>query len=251
MNFESCEISNEYQLWQSGKEIKKYVGYCNICGADIDTWNYCGKDAKTKYAIIGNGKRVGLCPYCQSFDRGRWFYFVLKNFTSIFENGGEILHFAPEKQVEKHLRKLEHCSYNTADIIESIADYVIDMTNMPFENEKFDYIIANHVLEHIEDETAAISELKRCIKKNRKIILSFPVTMEVNTFELHNLTQDERIYYYGQDDHVRLYGRDFKEHLQNYGLRVDVYSPEELLSKKLTEKLKIISNDKLFICSCC
>ena len=122
---------------------------------------------------------------------------------------------------------------------------------MPFENEKFDYIIANHVLEHIEDETAAISELKRCIKKNRKIILSFPVTMEVNTFELHNLTQDERIYYYGQDDHVRLYGRDFKEHLQNYGLRVDVYSPEELLSKKLTEKLKIISNDKLFICSCC
>ena len=75
--------------------------------------------------------------------------------------------------------------------------------------------------------------------------------MEVNTFELHNLTQDERIYYYGQDDHVRLYGRDFKEHLQNYGLRVDVYSPEELLSKKLTEKLKIISNDKLFICSCC
>lgn len=225
-------------------------GHCNICNSNVDSWGNCGNDIKTKYSIIGNGKRVGLCPHCQSYDRGRWFYFVLKNFTSIFEDGGEILHFAPEKQIEMQLRKIEKCNYYTADVMEDVADYVVDMTNMPFEDEKFDYIIANHVLEHIEDEKTAISELKRCIKKNGKIILSFPVTMEVNTFELHDLEQEEqRIYYYGQCDHVRLYGKDFKEHLQNYGLKVDVYSPEELLSQKMIEELKVISNDKLLICS--
>ncbi len=228
------------------------MGYCNICNAVVDSWRYCGNDVNTKYSIIGNGKRVGLCPHCQSYDRGRWFYFVLKNFTSIFEDGGEILHFAPEKQIERQLRRLEKCNYYTADVMKGVADYVIDMTKMPFEDKKFDYIIANHVLEHIEDEESAISELKRCIKKNGKIILSFPVTMDVDTFEIHDLDlEEQRIYYYGQCDHVRLYGKDFKVHLQNYGLRVDVYSPEELLSQKMVEELRVISNDKLLICSCC
>lgn len=61
------------------------TGYCNICGSNVKEWGYCGNDIKTKYSIIGNGKRIGLCPHCYSYDRGRWFYFVLKNFTPIFE----------------------------------------------------------------------------------------------------------------------------------------------------------------------
>lgn len=226
------------------------VGYCNICGSDIEQWSYCGNDIKTKYSITGNGKRVGLCPYCQSYDRGRWFYFVLKSFTSLFEYGGEILHFAPEKQIEKQLRKIENISYYTADILKGAADYVVDMTDMPFDDNKFDYIIANHVLEHIEDEESAISELKRCIKKYGKIILSFPVAMDINTFEIEDLEQEEdRIYYYGQNDHVRLYGKDFKERLETYGLKVEVYCPEELLLPKMIEYIKVIPNDNLLICT--
>lgn len=164
--------------------------------------------------------------------------------------GVEILHFAPERQIEEQLRKIENCNYQTADIMEGAADYAVDMTDMPFEDDKFDYIIANHVLEHIQDEKAAVSELKRCIKKNGKIILSFPVTMEVNTFEIAHLEQEEeRIYYYGQNDHVRLYGKDFKERLQNYGLKVEVYRPEEVLMPEMIEKIKVIRNDNLLICT--
>lgn len=236
------------------ESLNNGIGYCNICGCDVKEWGYCGNDVKTKYTITGNGKRVGLCPHCQSYDRGRWFYFVLKNFTSVFENGREmeILHFAPESQIESQLKKLGSCHYYTADIMEGAADYTIDMTDMPFEDYKFDYIIANHVLEHIEDEELAISELKRCIKKNGKIILSFPVTMDVNTFEMQNLrNEEERIYYYGQNDHVRLYGKDFKEHLQKYGLKVDVYRPKELLSSEMIEKIQVIRDDNLLICSIC
>lgn len=226
------------------------IGYCNICGADIEQWGYCGNDVKTKYSMIGNGKRVGLCPYCQSYDRGRWFYFILKNFTSIFEDGGEILHFAPERQIEMQLRKIKNCNYHTADIVEGVADYTVDMTNMPFEDNKFDYIIANHVMEHIEDEEKAISELKRCIREKGRIILSFPVTMDVNTFEIGNLEQEEeRIYYYGQGDHVRLYGKDFKEHLEAYGLKIEVYRPEELLLPKMIDEIKVIQDDNLLICT--
>lgn len=226
------------------------IGYCNICAKDVKMWGYCGYQIITKYSIIGNGKRAGLCPHCQSYDRTRWFYFILKNFTSIFEEGGEILHFAPEIQIERQLRKIGKCNYYTADIVKDAADYIVDMTSMPFEDNKFDFIIANHVLEHIKDEKSAVSELKRCIKRNGKIILSFPVAININTFEIDDLRyEEEKTYYYGQSDHVRLYGKDFKEHLENYGLKVDVYSPEELLLDKTIEKLKLIRNDKLLICS--
>lgn len=232
-------------------ENSKKIGYCNICNNNVESWGYCGNDIKTKYAIIGNGKRVGLCPHCQSYDRGRWFYFVLKNFTSLFENGGEVLHFAPEKQIESQLRKMQNISYYTVDIMEGVADYTVDMTNIPFEDNKFDYIIANHVLEHIEDEKAALLELKRCIRKNGKIILSFPVTMDVNTFELADMEREEdRIYYYGQNDHVRLYGKDFKERLELlYEVRVEAYCPQEILQPEMIEKLRVIRNDNLIICS--
>ncbi len=227
------------------------IGYCNICGADVNQWGFCGNDIETKFRITGNGKRVGLCPHCQSYDRGRWVYFVLKNFTTLFERGGGvILHFAPERQIEKYLRGIEKCSYYTADIEKGVADYEIDMTKMPFEDDTFDYIIANHVLEHIEDERSAISELKRCVKKSGKIMLSFPVTMDVKTFENPDLkSKEDKIYYYGQEDHVRLYGKDFKERLESYGLKIEVYRPEELLSPKLVEELKLIRNDSVLICS--
>lgn len=227
------------------------IGHCNICGSEVGQWGYCGNDIETKYKIVGNGKRVGLCPHCYSYDRGRWVYFVLKNFTSIFEGGaGKILHFAPERQIEKYLREIEKCEYYTADIEKGAADYEIDMTKMPFEDHKFDYIIANHVLEHVEDERSAISELKRCVKESGKIMLSFPVTMDVNTFENPDLqSREDRIYYYGQEDHVRLYGRDFKERLESYGLKIEVYRPEELLMPKLIEEFRLIRNDSLLICS--
>lgn len=73
--------------------------------------------------------------------------------------------------------------------------------------------------------------------------------MDVNTFEISDLDKEERIYYYGQEDHVRLYGKDFKERLESYGLKIEVYRPEELLLPNMIEALKIIHNDNLLICS--
>ena len=122
------------------------IGYCNICHHDIKSWGYCGNHIYSKYEIVGNGKRIGLCPYCGSYDRNRWYYYVIKNYTSLFEEGGSVLHFAPEKSIEKQFKKNSLIEYYTADIEEGVADYVVDMTNIPFDNNKFDYIFANHVL---------------------------------------------------------------------------------------------------------
>jgi ubiquinone/menaquinone biosynthesis C-methylase UbiE len=43
---------------------------------------------------------------------------------------------------------------------------VMDIQNIPFEDEKFDMIIANHMLYHVPDITKALSELKRILKND-------------------------------------------------------------------------------------
>lgn len=234
---------------ESVKESLPVIGYCNICGTQVRYWKYCGNHVSTKYRIAGNGRRIGCCPDCFSSDRNRWVYFVLKNYTRLFEYGGAVLHFAPETQIEVRLRENTRIGYITADIVEGAADYTVDMTRMPFEDGRFDYIIANHVLEHIPDEGKAITELKRCIRKEGKIILSFPVSPDTATFEISGLLGEERAYYYGQDDHVRLYGRDFKERLENYGLAVQVFCPQAILAEKMIHKIKVLDDDIVLICS--
>lgn len=231
------------------KESLPIIGHCNICGAQVRYWQYCGNHVSTKYRIAGNGRRIGCCPDCFSSDRNRWVYFVLKNYTRLSEDGGAVLHFAPEKQIEAQLRKNTRIDYITADIVEGAADYTVDMTKMPFGDGKFDYIIANHVLEHIPDEGKAITELKRCIRKDGKIILSFPVSPDTTTVEIPGLSGEERAYYYGQDDHVRLYGTDYKERLEGYGLTVQIFCPQAILAEEMIHKIKVLDDDIVLICS--
>lgn len=231
------------------KESLPVIGYCNICGAQVRYWQYCGNHVSTKYRIVGNGRRIGCCPDCFSSDRNRWVYFVLKNYTRLFEDGGAVLHFAPEKQIEAQLRKNTRLDYITADIMEDAEDYTVDMTKMPFGDGRFDYIIANHVLEHIPDEEKAVAELKRCIRREGKIILSFPVSSDTDTVEILGLSREEKTYNYGQDDHVRLYGTDFKERLEGYGLTVQVFCPHAILTEGMIHKIKVLDDDIVLICS--
>ena len=65
--------------------------------------------------------------------------------------------------------------YITADIEAGRADRVEDITHISFPDKYFDYIIYNHVLEHIKDEKAAFMELKRCIKTDGKVVFSVPI----------------------------------------------------------------------------
>lgn len=223
------------------------IGKCSICNKDIRYWTNVGQEVITKYRIIGNGLRKSGCPYCGSVDRYRWLDYILENNTNIYSGTDRTLHFAPELGIEEKIRN-RNKNYYTADIKQGKADLVIDMTNMPFENDKFDLIIANHVLEHIGDERKAIAELKRCTRPKGKFILSFPVCLDVLTQENDTLEKKERIFLFGQEDHVRLYGRDFASTLEQHGLRVEVYRPNKILTEQQIENLKLIPDDFILIC---
>lgn len=123
-----------------------------------------------------------------------------------------------------------------------------DITKFSFADQTFDYIIFNHVLEHIKDEESALKEVKRCIKLTGKIILSVPICWEEKMFERDDIvTPQERETYYGQKDHVRLYGYDFPERMEKYGFEVQRYSYYCDQFGEEIRKLSLLENDTIWI----
>lgn len=131
------------------------------------------------------------------------------------------------------------------------ADYQADITNLhQFKDGAFDYVIANHVLEHIPYEAKAFSGLKRVLKKNGRLVISFPICTDMLTYKDSSITSREgRLKAFGQEDHVRLYGTNFKEHIESYGLDVKVYTPQESLTSEEVERYALIPDDVIMICT--
>jgi len=124
------------------------------------------------------------------------------------------------------------------------------LESTPFDDESFNLIICNHVLEHIPDDTAAMNEIYRLLKKCGTAILQVPVSIKLKeTYENINIrTEEEKLKKYGQKDHERIYSKNaYINKLQESGLRVQLYNYTKY-NPKLSEKYKLISNEDLFIC---
>ncbi len=227
--------------------------YCIICGHPVEHF-LPGQVANSKlfktHTVIGAGYRENmLCPYCHCMDRERWLYFVLTMNTDIFTSSCHVLHFAPESHIKERMKSNKIISYIAADLLPKDDEIQVDITDIPFQNNTFDYVIANHVLEHIGDEKKAIMELKRVLKQTGKLIISFPICTDMRTIEKEGVeSEEEREELYGQKDHVRLYGFDFKERLLKYGIEVSTLSPKDYFDDDTIKKLGFIENDVIIIC---
>lgn len=141
----------------------------------------------------------------------------------------KVLHFAPEKILTSIFKSYNNVEYLSVDIDPQKAMAKEDITNLSFEDNSFDIIFCSHVLEHIEDDSKAIKELNRILKPNGFAILQVSVKDEFNgrkivkTFEDFTITDPkERERIFGQYDHVRIYGRDYRDRLENGGFKVKI-----------------------------
>mgnify|MGYP002515600297 CR=1 FL=1 len=246
------KYAEEILVYECGRFIEQNAGkYCMICDTYVNHFGSTGIKGKIfeEHHIIGGGYRENaVCPYCHGIDRERWEMYVLSHYTDIFEASSRILHFAPEENIQNKIKSNEKNDYYACDLMEGKAMHMIDVTDIPFMDNTFDYIIINHVLEHVPDEGKAMSEMIRVLKPNGKIIMSFPICTDQKTMEDKRIkTPEERLCYYGQEDHVRLYGSDYKERLEQYGVEFNVYSPENECSDMEIEKYGFIRDDIILI----
>lgn len=225
--------------------------HCILCGKSVKEFLPAGIKAEifNKHHIIGGGYRDNcICPWCGLADRDRWIYYVLKYKTDIFEMSGKVLHFAPERGVTDYIKQNKELDYYTGDIVLGRAMHMTDITDIQYRDNMFDYVISNHVLEHIVDEKKAVSEIKRVLKTNGKWIFSFPICMDMPTYEDSAIVSPEaRLKAYGQEDHVRLYGIDYKARFESYGLALQIFSPENEFDTAGIHKYGFIKDDVIIV----
>lgn len=208
-----------------------YFGFkykCPFCNSSLRRFLPFGLEYAVlhKELVVGGGYRPNsLCPVCGSVDRERLVYLYLVNKTNIFKESAKLLHVAPEDRVAEALREQSNLDYLTADLYSQQVMVKMDICAIQFPDNSFDAIICNHVLEHIVDDRKAMSELYRVLKPGGWAILQVPISLALeSTYEDFSITTASgREEAFGQEDHVRLYARDYKDRLEDIGFKVEVF----------------------------
>lgn len=162
-----------------------------------------------------------LCPNCLSLERHRLIWLYLKETTDFFTQKKAVLHIAPEACFTDRFEKLHGDQYITADIESPLAKVKMDIHQIPFSDNHFDMVLCNHVLEHVKDDLQAMREIHRVLKPTGFAILQIPFfhpIPEVTFEDASTIDKREREKVFGQDDHVRKYGKDYTRRISQSGL---------------------------------
>ena len=192
-----------------------------------------------------------LAPGTFSLERHRLFWLYLTNETSFFTSENlRVLHFAPEQAFLKRFRKLKNIKYTTTDLNSPIADVKADICDLPFDDNSYDFIICNHVLEHIPDDTKAMKELYRVLAPGGTAIVQVPYDRSrAVTFEDDSITdRKERAKIFGQYDHVRVYGMDYFDKLSEVGFKVEGVDYTVKLSEEEIERYRLPKGELVPVC---
>lgn len=205
-----------------GKGVK-----CSVCGSEFRKFLPYGR----------SGRDNALCPHCLSLERHRLMYLYLQRKTNFFKDNLKLLHVAPEYCFIDRFERMKNLDYITADIESPLAKVKMDIHQIPFPDHTFDVTFCNHVMEHVDDDIKAMSELYRVLKPGGWAIIQSPQDLsKATTYEDASITDPkEREKHFWQDDHLRLFGRDYGKRLEKGGFKVtedrfvmDQLTPEEV-----------------------
>lgn len=191
-----------------------------------------------------------LAPNSMSLERHRLLWLYLKEKTGLFTDKMSFLHIAPEYCFLKRFKKLPNLDYITGDLISPWADVKMDVHDIPFEDNRFNAVMCNHVLEHVEDDEKVMKEFLRVLKPGGWGIFQVPIDYNrAETLEDTAINTDElREIHYWQDDHVRLYGLDFGEKLAQAGFEVTEDDYVKKLDQKLVKRYALLKNEIIYFC---
>jgi SAM-dependent methyltransferase len=213
--------------------------HCPICRSNL-----------RRFVPFGLEPRDGArCPVCGALERHRMAWCFLQRRTDLCRRPGlKLLHFAPEPILEKLFRRVAGIDYLTADLCDPRAMVRMDITDIPYPDGAFDAIFCSHVLEHVPDDLAAMKELRRVLRPDGWAVLQVPITGG-ETFEDPSITDPaERERLFGQDDHVRIYGRDIAGRLESAGFAVAEVRPADLFEEAERRRFSVPADELLHDC---
>ncbi|MGL1888017.1 MAG: methyltransferase domain-containing protein [Reichenbachiella sp.] len=223
-------------IFYKGNEVE-----CPVCDHQFSKFVPYGRVAREN----------ALCPNCLALERHRLMWLYLKEKTNFFTKGIEVLHIAPELCFIKQFEELHGDQYITADIESPLAKVKMDIHDMPFEDDRFDVAFCNHVMEHVRDDIHSMKQIYRVLKPGGWAIIQIPLfhpLPDVTQEDASVTDPKDRDRLYGQDDHVRLYGKDYADRLRSAGFDVVEDEFAHTLSPELQQKYALPMDEPIFFC---
>lgn len=214
----------------SGADQKTH--YCNVCGK-----------AALEFLPGPAGRPNAACPHCGSLERHRLLWLYLHLATNLFQlPRKKLLHFAPERCFRDRFKNEPAIDYTSVDLSSPVADVKADIQALPFADQSYDFILCSHVLEHIPDDRLAMRELKRVLTPAGTAVIIVPQRDADTTLEDPSITTPEdRKRVFGQSDHLRYYGRDFRQRLTETGFQYEEVDYAARLDTNMRELLGVRS----------
>ena len=218
---------------------------------------HCPVCEKSFSKFLSYGSRVAhrdnvLCPYDLTLERHRLMWLYLKDHSNFFTGQNlDVLHIAPEQCFHKRFKKQSNINYLTGDIISPIADLHFDLHKIPLEENRFDVVFCNHVLEHVDDAMQCMKELYRVMKNGGWGIMQVPQDLSRDkTYEDLSITApEEREKHFWQKDHLRLFGKDYPDLLRSAGFTVKEFDKESNYDQNLQQYYRLAKTEILYIVS--
>lgn len=229
---------------------------CPLCLSQISRYRSHGGIAPVaeEVRVVGAMRRENdRCPVCHGVDRTRMTMLFLEKTYGAALKSQRILHVAPEWGLYRYFQRRGVSGYTPCDLdlfryrhIRTVRK--VDCTSLPFPDESHDIIVCSHVLEHVRDDHAALSEFHRVLRPGGRAILQVPLALDRPETDEDPLvvTPRAREARFCQWDHVRLYGQDYGIRLQRAGFELELYDPFALHADD-AEALHLNRLERLFV----
>jgi SAM-dependent methyltransferase len=196
------------------------------------------------------GQLWPMCPRCGSLGRMRVDWLFLTTRTDLLERRRRLLHIAPEVSFAHALQRRPNLFYVSADYDSALAMEHIDVTDIRYPDDSFDVVLCNHVLVYVTDDRQAMKEIFRVLRSGGWALLQVPLDLSrAETLEDPTVTDPrERHRIFGQYDHVRIYGRDYVQRLEEAGFDVSVEEFVQTLPSSTIDRLGLDTGETIYLC---
>jgi SAM-dependent methyltransferase len=230
--------------------------HCVFCGNDVAAWlpfEVRARDMSPfllRLVTVGSNVERFWCPHCRSHDRERHLRLFLERLRlpdTIRRDS--VLHIAPENRLREYIRGCAPSQYVMGDLSPSDESVRrLDVHDLPFGAETFDVVICNHVLEHVADAAVALAELRRVLKPRGRLICQTPYATRLTQAFEDPLLQSaaDRLFFYGQEDHVRLFGADIERVFRSAGFSGRLIPHAEMLPDVDPEQAGVCEAEPFF-----
>lgn len=138
------------------------------------------------------------CTGCSSLERHRIIFNAYKALGTDLLKQYSCLHFAPDRAVDpRWFGSYEMSTYE--------GENSLDLEAIDRRDGSYDWVICNHVLEHVADDARAMKEMLRIVKDDGVVQFAIPLPL------LLEHTDDWGAPDWTQHGHFRVYGADFMD----------------------------------------